>query len=181
MSDPQLMYQYAPRCDYDLPELIDFELVPTSWGGGLTGYELKTGGDRFGQLFPTLEAAERDAPRTVQWLVDFWAAKLGEDRSNKVVVKQHHYSILPEDSESGRRFAGHGGRQFWLKSLNDQVITVTRNLWAQGRIPDWFLAHFPDTHEFVWPVPDGSGRFTNDPAIAFPPRNRYPGFKELKS
>lgn len=64
------------------------------------------------------------------------------------VIGGQHYVIAPDKPKGYRGFLGHGGAEFMIKFTDGREV-VTRNLWAQGRIPDHFRAKLPDNAEFV--------------------------------
>jgi hypothetical protein len=64
------------------------------------------------------------------------------------VVCGQHYVIEPDLPKNYRGFVGHGGAEFTVR-FNDGREVVTRNLWAQGKVPQWFRDRLPDTAVFV--------------------------------
>lgn len=172
MSD-QTTYHYAPKCDFALPEVIDFTVHSRGSSlyvqGGLK-YEIHCGGERLGRIYGSEDLAIAGAAEDIQFIIDFWSNRLYNRTSECWVIDQKHYMVGPE-SEDRRGPLGHGGREFWIRPLAPGIqdtIFPTRNLWSQGRVPDFFRDYFPDTGEFVYPVPDKPGEYTTDPAIAFP-------------
>lgn len=165
---------FAPETKLDLPAIP--YTVESAGRGVYAGARVMTGGEFTGRIFRNEVEAKAGAGDEIQFLVKFWTERL-EDRyepNTNWVIDQRHYII---GAPTMRPPYGHGGRAFWIQPLiqleGDDVrltptVIHTRNLWSQGRIPDWFKTYLPDTGKFVWPVPDAPDTFTDDPNIAFP-------------
>ena len=100
-----------------------------------------------GRVFVTRESAEAAAPDEVAFQKNYWANQL-DDRSNAAVIGGRHYRLgsRTEGSPSSR---GSYGLIFYVRRLDTGDASACSDLWVQGQIPDFALAHFPDTHEFI--------------------------------
>lgn len=143
-------HSYTAKCEYELRP-IEYEVIKAErpfdgW------YQLWTGGERWGRFYETEDDAHRGAPESIQFLVNFWAEQL-RGRQNAWVIDGLHYrtrpDLLPTQS---RNLAGFSGQEFRLRAFGSNEVIITHNLWTQGRVPDWFRAHFPDNGEFVYPI-----------------------------
>lgn len=79
----------------------------------------------------------------------FWSdyAKTSSDPAH-LVVNGYHYVISPDQPNGYRGFVGHGGAEFLIK-FSDGREVVSRNLWAQGQVPQHFRDRLPDNAEFL--------------------------------
>lgn len=69
-----------------------------------------------------------------------------EEKEYHPIIDGQCYFVAPE----GRRGpVGHSGRRFILQRISDGKVTVTTNLWFQGKIPEGFLKDLPDTHIII--------------------------------
>jgi hypothetical protein len=79
----------------------------------------------------------------------FWADYVrSKGDPTHVVVKGRHYVIEPNRQGRAGGFIGHGGAEFVIRFFDGREVT-TRNLWAQGIVPEWFRDRLPDSGEFV--------------------------------
>ena len=80
----------------------------------------------------------------------FWTGYVeGNTNPTHVVVGGFHYVIEPDrDTTRGYGCLGHGGARFDIRFFDGREV-VSRNLWAQGEIPDHFRDRLVDTAEFV--------------------------------
>jgi hypothetical protein len=87
---------------------------------------------------------------------DFWT-KLCQPKEGciQIIVDGHHYQTGYADVNcpDAPRFAGFGGRQFYVKLLKEiprvPFIFFTHNMWHQGTIPIRFRDRLPDNAEFI--------------------------------
>ena len=80
----------------------------------------------------------------------FWHEKLaGKDAPQSVRVEGRHFWIEPDQPGRGGCGMGHGGSKFDIR-FHDGRKVVSRNLWAQGDIPNHFKARLPDNAVFEW-------------------------------
>lgn len=97
-----------------------------------------------GRVYSTAAAAREAALAEVEETRRYWHAQL-TNRERAVVVDGEHFRF-----GAGTGMArGYGGRRFRLRDLSTGEVTETHDLWRQGVIPDFLLADFPNTHEFV--------------------------------
>jgi hypothetical protein len=81
---------------------------------------------------------------------DFWTERIAKhDEENGVVIDGYRYSIGPDKPANYRGFVGHGGSPFTIRFNDDGLVVTTRNLWANGRIPDHFVGRYPNTAVFM--------------------------------
>jgi hypothetical protein len=78
----------------------------------------------------------------------FWREKLREHGPNVAIVSGERFTIQPDQPRGYRGFLGHGGAEFRIR-FHDGREVVTRNLWAQGRVPDHFRERLSNNAVFV--------------------------------
>jgi hypothetical protein len=78
----------------------------------------------------------------------FWQMQL-RDRTGAWVIGHTHYRVHPDLPNGRRDGAGHAGRLFRIRRLDNGEVFETRNLWFQGTVPPAWRDQFPDTAEFV--------------------------------
>lgn len=91
------------------------------------------------------------ADRQLCFSCNHWLNMLAHDATRQkavAVIDAYHFTIAPDLSGRSADCAGHGGRRFDIRFMDGRTVT-TRNLWAQGRIPEHFHARFPNNAEFV--------------------------------
>lgn len=93
----------------------------------------------------------------------FWAGKLKENSSRRVIVGGKYFSLGDETPYDGALGRGFGGRRFKIKmndagsfthkgrtrSWNAGEVIETTNLWSAGRIPPAWRDRLPDNAEFL--------------------------------
>lgn len=79
----------------------------------------------------------------------FWVGYV-ETQGNPThaIIGGRHFVISPDQPKGYRGFLGHGGAEFTIK-FHDGREVVSRNLWAQGRVPEHFRGRLPDNAVFV--------------------------------
>lgn len=85
---------------------------------------------------------------------NFWH-EYSEDASNPrhFVIGSQHYCLGTGNG------GGFGGRKFLIQRIGCEDIIETKDLWAQGVIPEHFRERLPDTATFVErPKPVGHGQ-----------------------
>ena len=79
----------------------------------------------------------------------FWDGIKNDDSiepNRVVIVDGHHYRY--RDDVKFKEIAGFAGHEFHIK-FNDRREVTTRNLWHQGKIPEYWLKDFPDNAIFI--------------------------------
>ena len=78
----------------------------------------------------------------------FWqdrASKAANPRS--AIIGEQAYWIDDDAPAGYRGFVGHGGAEFVIR-FNDGRTVVSHNLWANGRVPEWFRDRLPSNAIF---------------------------------
>jgi hypothetical protein len=101
---------------------------------------------KFGEWMPSVQA-EVDTKQVCHTCL-FWRKRLAEHGPHVAIVNGERFSISPDKPRGYQGFIGHGGAEFRIR-FHDGREVVTRNLWAQGRVPDHFRDRLPDNATFV--------------------------------
>lgn len=78
----------------------------------------------------------------------FWRDRVAEHGPKVAIVDGERFSISPDMPRGYQGFIGHGGAEFRIR-FHDGRNVVTRNLWAQGRVPDHFRDRLPNNAVFL--------------------------------
>jgi len=81
--------------------------------------------------------------RCVCFSCNFWLDIIDQ---KCLIIEGDAYTIQPDAPSSA--FRGYGGRQFKIR-LPDKSITITRNLWHRGTVPNHFRKRLPDNAQFI--------------------------------
>lgn len=78
----------------------------------------------------------------------FWREKVAEHGPNVAIIGGERFTIAPDMPKNYQGFVGHGGAEFHIQ-FHDGRRVVSRNLWAQGRVPDHFRERLPNNAVFA--------------------------------
>lgn len=134
-----------------------FGAIESKGGGqGSTSFDSKKDAEDF--IWKHVQFTRRFWDQKVEWannndhtLPDL---KKGERSRQVVRIDGQHYVVGHEPTQQelkdNRQFGGlgHGGHEFKIR-LNDGTEITTRNLWAQGKIPEEYRPLLPDNAEFI--------------------------------
>ena len=76
---------------------------------------------------------------------NFWN-EIVADKENHVFINGESYKIEKDDPDN--LFQGFGGKKFKIEFF-DGTVVETKNLWAQGTVPEEFKEKLPDTAKFI--------------------------------
>lgn len=169
-SMPEFRHQFRPADwpeDEDYHEVFQLEDTGKWFAVMVSG----TGGSQRTSSKDTKEEAELAIYESVTFHRKFWDQKLewrnngdmtipqkkGEKPQLCIRIDGQHYVVGHEPTEQelreNRQFGGlgHGGHEFKIRYHNgvEYCDIVTRNLWAQGKIPKEYREVLPDNAVFI--------------------------------
>jgi hypothetical protein len=80
----------------------------------------------------------------------FWAEVVEEtQKGRRIIVAGSAYFVGNESAEGRSSWRGFGGSRFVIQDLKTEKVTVSTNLWHNGKIPEHFREQLPDTARFL--------------------------------
>lgn len=166
---PEFRHQFRPAdwpADVDYHEVFQLE-DSGKWFAVMVSAE---GGSQRTSSKDSKQEAEAAIYEHVAFIRSFWDQKIEWMNNNDkttpdprrkskggeqvVRVDGQHYVVghtpSAQELESNRQYGGlgHGGREFKIR-LHDGREIITRNLWAQGKIPAEYREVLPDNAVFI--------------------------------